>query len=65
MEITHCWQQYRRYEGHAADPQDDGEDVESSGERYVIHQALSRSIGRNARPRRLVTSSSLIWWKSR
>jgi len=48
MEITHCRQQYRRHEGHAADPQDDGEDVKSSDERYVIHRARSRSIGRTA-----------------
>jgi hypothetical protein len=44
----------------ATNPQDDGEDVESLGERYVIHRARSRSIRRKARPKRLVTSSSLI-----
>jgi hypothetical protein len=41
LEISHRRQKYRRHEGHAADPEDDGENVKSSGERYVIHRAES------------------------
>jgi len=59
-EISHRRQKYRRHEGHAADPEDDEENVKCSGERYVIHRSGSRSIWLNAGPRRFVTSSSLI-----
>ena len=51
MGITRCRQQYRRHEDHTADPQDDGEDVEGAGERYIIHRAGSRRLRLSAQPR--------------
>ena len=40
---SHCGQQHRRHKCDAPDPQNDGEDVEGSGDRYVIHSAGSYS----------------------
>ena len=39
FEISYRRQQYRRHECHAPDPDNNGEDMERSSDRYVIHRA--------------------------
>jgi hypothetical protein len=43
LDIPHRRQQHRRQKCDAPDPQNDGEDVEGSGDRYIIHRARSYS----------------------
>jgi len=41
LDISHRWQQHCRHKCDAPNPQNDRDDVESSGNRYVIHHARS------------------------
>src|SRR5215471_10596209 len=57
FEISYRGHQYRRDECHAPDPQDDGEDMERSSNRYVIHWTGPTCPAPS--PRRPITSFNL------